>query len=182
MTKLLKRMITMLLVVTCLVGTVVGCSSNSSNDNETKEAVTTKKAEVTTTEAQTEEPTEEPTTEYVYKGEKMVLEEIYSSFLEGLTLNKGDIIYLNDIVPSDVDDMSRGIMANILVNRIGTQEQSMNFEEKYLVPGAANPSVSYEENFSLEYIKDESISFHFIEIISEEIEGTIHNYVCFDIY
>lgn len=168
----------MLLVITCLVGTFAGCSSSSSNDNETKEAVTTKKAEVTTTEAQTEEPT----TEYVYKGQKFSCNADYANFFDGLTLNKGDSVYLNDIIPISASDLSRGTLANKIINCIGTNEQAKIFEEKYLEPGAANPFVTYDENLSFEYIKDESISFYLLEIESEESEDIIYSYAYFDVY
>lgn len=168
-----KKIITMLLVVTCLVGTVAGCSSSSNNDNETKEAVTTKKAEVTTTEAKTEPVTEELTTEYVYKGESFSIGEQYANYFYDLVVENGTVINMNEVVPDD-NVACRGNCAYILLDifKMDTNE----FEEKYLPLGSQYPEVTYEDNYCIQYDSDKKYVFKFVK--KDEEYGVIY----FDVY
>lgn len=173
MTKLLKRMITMLLVVTCLVGTVAGCSNSSNNDNETKEAVTTKKAEVTTTEAKAELDTEGPTTEYVYKGGSFSIGEQYANYFYDLVVENGTVINMNEIVPDD-KIACRGNCAYILLDIF--KMDTTKFEEKYLFPGSQYPKVTYEDNYCIQYNGDKKYVFKFVRKDEE------YDVIYFDVY
>lgn len=166
MTKLLKRIITMLLVVTCLVGTVAGCSNSSNNDNETKEAVTTKKAEVTTTEAQTEPVTEEPTTErpteYKPKGTTISIPVEKADQFQDITITKGYKFVFNDIYSKEEYESTRGSNAIDIVTQLYTGDHPEIIEEfrnRLDMPGVGI-SASYEDNIVIEYTGDRTFSMH----------------------
>ena len=127
-----KKIITMLLVVTCFIGTVAGCSISSSNNNETKEAVTTKKAEVTTTEAQTEEPTTERPTEYVPKGTTISIPLEKAELFQDITITKGYKFVFNDIYSKEVKEITRGGNAFNIVSVLYDQLRCMLSEYYYL--------------------------------------------------
>lgn len=167
--KLLKRMITMLLVVTCLVGTVAGCSSNSSNDNETKEAVTTKKTEVTTTEAKTEETTtKDPVKTHEYKGYELGIATGYYDYekLENITVKPGDILYANDYALKEgqaVGNNMYGIVKALYY--LNYPEKCQKFEDDHM--GPQSEGMDYEDNFAFTYEGDKPMYFEFIGILEE---------------
>lgn len=169
MTKLLRRMITMLLVVTCLVGTVAGCSNSSNNDNETKEEVTTKKAEVTTTEANTEEPTtENPVKTHEYKGWKLGVGYNFYNYepLKNITLNPGDVLYANDFALKEGDEM--GTFMQLIVNSVYVTyyfEKAQEFENEWT--GIHGKGISYGDNFIFTYEGDKPMYFEFIGLLEE---------------
>lgn len=171
--KLLRRMITMLLVVTCLVGTVAGCSNNSNSDGETKEVVTIKKAEVTITEAQTEEPTTERPTEYVYKGKEFSIDEQYANYFYDLVVENGTVINMNEVVTDD-NAVNRGIISHNLI--IMLNMDTYEFEEKYLPLGSQNPVIPYEDNYCVQYTGDKKYVFKFVR--KDEECGVIRFDVC----
>lgn len=180
MTKLLRRMITMVLVVTCLVGTVAGCSNSSNNDNETKEAVTTKKAEVTTTEAKTEPVTEEPTTErpteYKPKGVTIAIPLEKAELFQDITITKGYKFVFNDIYSKEEYASTRGENAFNIVSVLYKEEKPEVFKDyckKIEVPGVG-ACITYEDNFIIEYTGDRTFSMH------RYIENDV--YAGFDLY
>lgn len=172
MTKLLKKIITMLLVVTCLVGTFAGCSS-SSNENETKEAVTTaKKVEETTTEAPTEEPT---TTKYQPKGCVLDFEadSLFAKYFSNKILNPGDKIVINEVCEQSLSAVERGSKVGYIIMMIYGgfyNDLAVDFADKYLIPGSGTYEFTYEENFVIEYEGDKPIMF---EVVKEE-EGMVY--------
>lgn len=166
MTKLLRRMITMVLVVICLVGTVAGCSNSSNNDNETKEALTTKKAEVTTTEAKTEPVTEEPTTErpteYKPKGVTIAIPLEKAELFQDITITKGYKFVFNDIYSKEEYESTRGMYAARIVRELYEKYQPKIFEDycnKIEVPGVG-ACITYEDNFIIEYTDDKTFAMH----------------------
>lgn len=95
-----------------------------------------------------------------------------------LTIQKGDKIYLNDLIgEDDGDEYDRGRLGHkiasvlFLKNHIDKLEE---FDYAYIEVGSARYSAPYDQNVVIEYNEEEKMYFYFVE----EING----YACFDVY
>ncbi len=103
----------LLLLVTCLfTSCLFSCSSGTepADDKSTTTVAEATTKEPTTPETTTPEvTTEEPTTEYVEKGERLIVDVSLKDYFMDLTIEKGDKIYLNDLIgEDDGDEYDRG--------------------------------------------------------------------------
>ncbi len=181
----MRKIVSVTLLIICFTSTLFGCTNSNevTDNNETTTVTDNETKETTTKEPETEEPTttEEPSTEYAYKGKKVELfeESIIIEKIDDLTLEKGSKIYINDICKNDIEfaDVRRGSVVSLLLVYLYKEsnvDTILEFEEKYCPDGAPRPSVTYEDNYCIEYIHDNTVTFHYIE--------TIDGYACFDLY
>ena len=174
-----------LLFATCLFTTscLFGCGDENkpADDNPTTatKVESTTKEDVATTEPTTAEPTtppetttqepttEEPSTEYVWKSEGFVVDASLKDYFMDLTIQKGDKIYLNDIMGKDEgDEGDRGTLALDLVRILYKEnhiEKYQKFVETYRVDGTAEYIIPYDDNMLIEHDVNEKMYFHFIE-------------------
>ena len=150
MVKLFKKTISMLLVVTCLAGSLLACSNDDDEKETTKEAGTTKEVVQETT-------TEEPTTLPYEKVGEFAIKEQYADYFNDLVIENGSVIVMNEAVPDD--DVFRGNEALILLSILGMDHTE--FSEKYFTLGYQNPEVPYEDNYCIEYTGEEKYIFKF---------------------
>ncbi len=154
----LKRLTQVVLLSFTMSTFVVGCSDENENNNP----ITTTETEVTTQEQTTtkevETTTEEPTTtkevetktiiiyEYLSKG--MVVDRELKDYFDGLTLKKGDVIYLNELYPDESSeyDTSRGALAYSLLKHLQMKDEREVFEKEYWPEGAYVAEVPYKKN------------------------------------
>lgn len=156
MKKLLKKIIAMLAIFTCLIGTIIGCSSNSSGNNETKEIM------------QEKESTTNPYTKY---GEFEIKEE-YASYFYDLVIENGSVISMNEVVSDD--DTYRGNVAICLL--VNLKMNYTNFVEKYLPIGTQDTIVPYDDNYSIKYTEKEKFIFKYT--YKDEEQNVIHFDIC----
>lgn len=167
MTKKFKLLLVTLLIV-CFTSNLIACSnSNVTDNNET----TTTTEKVTTTEppTTTEEPTtEEPTTKYVFKGRKFAFFESNFNLKNDLTINPGDVTYINDYVsnPEEDYDSVRGVYIVALLAMTETTNEIDLLNElnaKYSDYGSSTIYIPFEDNYSFEYVGDKKVIFKFVE-------------------
>lgn len=169
-----------LLLVTCLFFTscLFGCGDDNTKDEPTttEAEVTTNKPEPTTTKAPettTEEPTtpEETTTEeYVYRGIQVYITSDAAEYFEGLTLEKGDIIYINEVYPSESAEYDgiRGAFVYSFLGQFNMTDEQDAVSSKYWTDATDSPQIPYKDNYCIEY-SGESVEFIFGEIYNDTI-------------
>lgn len=170
----LKRLTLVTLLIFAMTTFIVGCSDEKEKETpttETTEIATTTKEPETTTEEIT---TEEPTTEYVYIGEELIVYSGFKDYFDGLILEKGDVIYINEIVPEESSEYDgvRGSLANSLLIAFKMDEEDKVLKDKYWIEGAYMPEIPYSDNYTIEYT-GEKIKFVFAE--------NYYDSVCFDV-
>ena len=193
--KLILLLATCLLVTSCLFG--CGDDAKTADDNPTtttsKVELTTKE-DVTTTEPTTEELTtpeesttpEETTTErvpvslYEFKGKELIVDMDKKDSLDGLIVENGTIIYLNDIYvgTSNTDNLFRGDTGQAIAIAIWgkyNEEKIIEFEDKYWEPGADIFKITFDQNAVIEYNEGHRWYFYYV---GENNKG----YAVFDIY
>ena len=154
-----KSIVTILLVATMLAS-MTACSGDNATENASTPTTTTTVPEVTT-----EEPTtEEPTTEYVYKGIKMCIGNRAVAYFDGLILESGDKIYLNDIYTGQSwdDDCERGAEAYAILVSFNMREEEDALREKYWSEATWTPEIPYSDNYFIKYT-GEKVEFVFVE-------------------
>lgn len=163
-----RKIITVTLLIGMLSSFAAGCSNDATvneNTSTTKEAVTTAVPETTTEEVTTEEPTttkEVSLKDYDYKGTKFIAYVCVKDYFDGLVLNPGDVIYLNEIWAGETedDDIVRGETAMCLHSRLDTsKDASDRFDELYM--SAAGPYVPYTDDYSVKY-EGEKVQFVYV--------------------
>ena len=167
MTKRIRKITIVTLLIGMLSSFAAGCSNDATvneNTSTTKEAVTTAVPETTTEEVTTEEPTttkEVSPEEYDYKGKMFIAYMCVKDYFDGLVVNPGDVIYLNDIWSGETeyDDIVRGETAMCLHINFGDDDALDKFNDLYM--SAAGPYVPYSDNYSIEY-KGKKIQFVYI--------------------
>lgn len=174
--KLILLLATCLLTTSCLFG--CGDDTKPSDATTTAKVETTTKDDVATTEPTTAEPTtppetttqepttEEPSTEYVYKGEKFMVESTNKDCLVDLVVEKGHKFKLNDLVSENVSDSVRGTIAKNLVTALfmkNHHEKIAEFENTYWEAGLSALEISYDKNVVIEYNEEEKLIFHLVE-------------------
>ena len=108
MTKIIKKtkILITLLTISIFATSLAACSNNE----KTPETTTVKEVETTT---------EEVTTEYKYKGEIFLAPVSKKDMFNGLIVENGTTIYINDIVgPNDGEDGYRGYIDNKILMMI----------------------------------------------------------------
>ena len=182
--KLILLLATCLLFTSCLFG--CGDENKPANDNPTttEKVETTTKEDIATTEPTTAEPTiqetttEEPSTEYVWKSEGFVVEASLKDYFMDLTIQKGDKIYLNELIGKDAgDEYARGELGRKIARILLFENHFDKYEEfvyTYRVAGTAECSIPYDKNVAIEYNENEKMYFYFVE----ESDG----YAVFDVY
>lgn len=160
----LKRLTLVTLLIFAMTTFIVGCSDEKEKETpttETTEIATTTKEPETTTEEIT---TEEPTTEYVYVGEEFWIRNELKYYFDGLILEKGDIIYINELFPGESSeyDGDRGSVANTLLILFEMEDERTILKDKYWIEGAYVPEIPYSDNYIIEYA-GEKIKFVFVE-------------------
>ena len=170
MTKRIRKITTVTLLIGMLSSFAAGCSNDvtvNENTSTTKEAVTTAVPETTTEEVTTEEPTttnEVSLEDYDYKGKMFLAYVCVKDYFDGLVVNPGDVIYLNDIWSGETeyDDIVRGETAMCLHIKLNTdKDASDRFNKLYM--SAAGPYVPYTDNYSIEY-NGEKIQFVYVGV------------------
>lgn len=168
MTKRIRKITTVTLLIEMLSSFAAGCSNDvtvNENTSTTKETVTTTVPETTTEEVTTEEPTttnEVSLEDYDYKGKMFISDMCVKDYFDGLIVNPGDVIYLNDIWAGETeyDDMVRGENAMCLHSRLDTsKDASDKFDELYM--SAAGPYVPYTDDYSVKY-EGEKVQFVYV--------------------
>ena len=169
MTKRIRKITTVTLLIGMLSSFAAGCSNDvtvNENTSTTKETVTTTVPETTTEEVTTEEPTttnEVSLEDYDYKGKMFLAYVCVKDYFDGLVVNPGDVIYLNDIWSGETeyDDIVRGETAMCLHINFGDDDALDKFNDLYM--SAAGPYVPYSDNYSIEY-KGEKIQFVYVGV------------------
>lgn len=171
--KLILLLATCLLTTSCLFG--CGDDAKPSDATTTAKVESTTKKDVATTEPTTTEPTtEEPTTkevetttkapevEYLRKGFGVKSE--IADYFDGLTLEKGDIIYINELYPVESDDYDsiRGSVAVALLRTFKMREEENLLNSKYREEGSDGAEIPHSANYYIEY-SGEKIQFIFVE-------------------
>lgn len=177
--KKIKIVLTLLSMIIC-TSMFAACSNTKTPEttDNVNPATTTKEVETTTPKPTT---TEEVTTEAPYKkrGTFICIPLEKKDQFNGLIVEKGDIIYINDLVADDAEDWERGNVAEEIIREIYYQFSKYDhaadaFYEAYYEPGADILKISREQNAYIEYVGEEKICFHFVK----ESEGR----ACFDVY
>ncbi len=147
-----KSIVTILLVATMLAS-MTACSGDNATENAT-----------TSTTTATEVTTEEPTTEYVYKGIKMYIGNRAVAYFDGLILESGDKIYLNDIYTGQSwdDDCERGAEAYAILVNFNMREEEDALREKYWSEATWTPEIPYSDNYFIKYT-GEKVKFVLVE-------------------
>ena len=172
----------LLLLVTCLfTSCLFACSSGTepADDKPTTTVAEVTTKEPTTPEATTPEvTTEETTTEYVWKSDGFVVDASLKDYFMDLTIEKGDKIYLNDLIgEDDGDEYDRGGLGFEIAYVLFFKNHRDKLDEyayTYIEVGSARYSAPYDQNVVIEYNEEEKIYFYFVE----EVNG----YACFDVY
>lgn len=177
MTKTIKKLTMVTLLITMFSTFAYGCDNDKPGNKETEAPTTTKvvetttEKEVTTQEPTTAEPTtqepttEEPSTEYVYKGKKFIIESSKKDLFVDLVVEKGYKFKVNDFVDESADDVIRGIRAFDLVKALYQKnfDKTVEFEEKYFQPGDTVILISHSQNVVIEYDEDIKLCFYLVE-------------------
>lgn len=177
----INRIITLSILVTMISSFSFGCGNDTPGGDETTAATetpTTTKVEDTTVQTETptttpeppttEEPTtEEPTTEYVWKGEKFIINASKKDIFTDLIVEKGYKIALNDLVgKNEGDDADRGGIGRKLtlaLYRKNHIDKADEFVYTYLEGGADLIEISYDQNVIIEYNEREKMFFYFVK-------------------
>ena len=177
MSKEMKRYIASILLIVMFCALMVGCGSA----DKAKETQTTKNQETNSIEAPTttEKPIEEETsTEYVYKGEHFAVKASLKDYFMDLTIQKGDKIYLNELIgKDDGDEYDRGNLGDKITSVLYFKNHYDKYEvfvDTYRIDGTAEYSIPYDKNVVIEYNEDEKLYFHFVKDRGK--------YVDFDVY
>ena len=162
--KLILLLATCLLFTSCLFG--CGDGAKTSGDNPTTAEPTTAES-ITPPETITQESTtEEPSTEYVYKGEKFVVDASLKDYFMDLTIQKGDKISLNELMGKDAgDECDRGNLGVKIVKALYRKnhiDKCNDFVYTYRAEGTAEYIIPYEKNVVIEYNEEEKMYFHFV--------------------
>ena len=148
-----KKLISLLTICLLFTSCLYGCGNEKETNPTTTEAeVTTEKETTTATEVTTQEPTtEEPTTpeeteEYMYMGTKVNIPIEAIDYFNGLILENGDKIYLNDIYSDDsveYDD-DRGSFASALLSKFKMIKEKKALSDKYWTEATNSPIIPYK--------------------------------------
>ena len=154
-----KSIVTILLVATMLAS-MTACSGENATENASTPTTTTTVPEVTT---------EEPTTEYVYKGIEFYCSDKDAEYFNGLILENGDKIYVNDIwkEESEYYDGERGSIAYAILGNFKMEEERQAFRDKYW-SDSTWPFVPYSDNYCIEYT-GEKVEF----VLAEKLDGGV---------
>lgn len=163
-----RKLVSVSLLIACVMMMLMACGGKDSAD---KEADNQSSEQPTTTETPTttEEPTtEEPSTEYVFKGYEFAFFEEDFNLKNDLTINPGDVIYINDYVSNQDGeyDSVRGSfikMLFIVIENDNAAELTEMLMDKYMEYGDSKFYIPYADNYSFEYVGDKKVIFKFIE-------------------
>lgn len=167
----LKKLFLVTLTILTMSTFVVGCSdendeaATTTNNTTTQSEVTTQEPTTKEPESTTEKPTiPEETTKYVYKGIEFCAENKAAEYFNGLILENGDIIYVNDIYPGESydDDCNRGSIAYAILANFKMEEERILLKDKYWSEGTFTPEIPYSDNYCIKYT-GEKVEFVFVE-------------------
>lgn len=164
MRKNIKKTIVTLLTITTMFSTLTACSNT---ENKPEETTTAAKVIETTTVKEVE-----TTTEYKYKGEIFLVIASKKDMFDGLIVENGTTIYINDIVgPNDGDDVYRGYIAKELAIILysNNSEKLSEFYDTYLKPGSDTLKISVDENAFIKYTGDEKYKFEYVKEANERV-------------
>lgn len=176
MTKIIKKtkILITLLTISIFATSLAACSNNEKTPETTTQI---KETPETTTVKEVETTTEEVTTEYKYKGEIFAVSVSKKDMFNGLIVENGTTIYINDIVgPNDGDDLDRGYIAKKLAIILYSKhsEKLNEFYDTYWKPGSDTLKIGVDENAFIKYTGDEKYKFEYVKEDNE--------YVWFDVY
>ena len=170
MTKTIKKLTMVTLLITMFSTFAYGCDNDKPSNKKTEAPTTTKVVETTTEkEVTTQEPTtvetttEEKTTVHVKQGISVGVEKKNADKFKGLVIESGHVFYINDFcsIENSDEDSFRGDTAFAIMTHIGMD--TTEFISKYFPAGAQAPKIPYSDNYSFTYTGDKKFVFTFMK-------------------